>query len=452
MSFVLSQRRFLLFAITVFLITCAWTINIFAQEDAKDPVKLYNQAQDAHEKGDFNTALKFYEEAIKVYPEFPEAEYQRGNALVSLGREPEAEKAFRRALELRENWNLPTLRLGELLVRTNNFAEAETILTKLILLNDSDVGAYIAITELRLKTKASPEILKNLLQKLQAFSNSPKANAAIWAARGSVERALDDKVSAKTSFSRALILDANNLIALSETTEIAFSENNFSFALEMAQKLVNISPNSINEKVLLARVYVFSEKIPEALAILETLDGSNPDVLSLRNLIAAKSTNDIGALEKQLETDTKNPLILGRLCILTRTIPAKALDYCRRASVADPTNISPAIGFGAALVQAKQFASAISLLQKLRQIEPENFAIRANLAISLFELKNFAESEIEYQWITKNKPDVAIAYYFLAISQDNLAKYIEAKSNYQNISLKLYTKFSSMSLHDTYLQ
>ena len=431
MSFVLSQRRFLPFVITVLLIACVWTTNIFAQEDDKDPVKLYNQGQDAHEKSDFKTALKFYEEAIKVYPEFPEAEYQRGNVLVSLGRDGEAEKAFRRALEVRENWNLPTLRLGELLVRTNNFAEAEALLTKLIQSNDSDVVAYIAITELRLNTKASPEVLKNLLQKLQAFSNSPKANAAIWAARGSVERALGDKVSAKTSFSRALILDANNLIALSETTDIALSENNFPVALEMAQKLVNISPNSINAKILLARVYTFSGKIPEALAILETLDGSNQDVLALRNLITAKSTNDIGALEKQLETDAKNPLILGRLCILTRTIPAKALDYCRRASVADPTNISPAIGFGAALVQAKQFASAISLLQKLLQIEPENFAIRANLATSLFELKNFAQAETEFTWITKNKPGLAIAYYFLAISQDNLGKYIEAKSNYQ---------------------
>ena len=70
MSFVLSQRHFLLSAITVCLLTCAWTANVFAQEDDKDPVKLYNQGQDAHEKGDFKTALKFYEEAIKIYPEF----------------------------------------------------------------------------------------------------------------------------------------------------------------------------------------------------------------------------------------------------------------------------------------------------------------------------------------------------------------------------------------------
>ena len=44
----------------------------------KDPVKLFMEGQDAHEKGDLDRALELYAEAIEVYPEFPEAEYQRG--------------------------------------------------------------------------------------------------------------------------------------------------------------------------------------------------------------------------------------------------------------------------------------------------------------------------------------------------------------------------------------
>jgi tetratricopeptide (TPR) repeat protein len=44
----------------------------------------YSSGQSAHARGEFEKALEFYEQAIKVRPEFPEAEFQRGNALVYL--------------------------------------------------------------------------------------------------------------------------------------------------------------------------------------------------------------------------------------------------------------------------------------------------------------------------------------------------------------------------------
>src|SRR4029077_4583138 len=55
-----------------------------AQDDAfgdaaADPVKLFERGQNAHAKGNFEQALEFYEQAVKVKPDFPEAEFQRGN-------------------------------------------------------------------------------------------------------------------------------------------------------------------------------------------------------------------------------------------------------------------------------------------------------------------------------------------------------------------------------------
>src|SRR5688572_10702966 len=58
-------------------------------DGAADPVKLFEQAQAAHargKRGDLERALAYYEEAIKLKPEFPEAEFQMGNVLASLGR------------------------------------------------------------------------------------------------------------------------------------------------------------------------------------------------------------------------------------------------------------------------------------------------------------------------------------------------------------------------------
>src|SRR6185295_3058374 len=54
-------------------------------DDAADPVRLFERGQSAHARGELEKALSFYEQALKVRPEFPEAEFQRGNALASLG-------------------------------------------------------------------------------------------------------------------------------------------------------------------------------------------------------------------------------------------------------------------------------------------------------------------------------------------------------------------------------
>ncbi len=418
----------ILLLISTFILSAHTTSFSQDTDEEKDLIEIYNEAQDAHEKGDFAKALKLYEEALKIAPEFPEAEFQRGNALQSLGRLSEAEKAFRQAIVLRENWVLPITSLGEILVRNGKYAEAETILNKAITLDGANTSAYLALTELRLKTKSNPDSLKQLLVKL---SNLQNQDTSVWTAKGAIEKYLGDKISAKTSLTKALSFEPKNQYALSEMADLLIAENKLDEALLIAQNLVKYSPNLVSSKILLAKVYAEKGNTIEAIKILDALDNLDANVLLLRNEITAKETKDIPLLEKQLESNPKNALFLGRLCILTRTNPAKSLEYCRRASEAEPSNIGHAVGFGAALVQAKQFVSAVNLLNKLLQFEPDNYAIHSNLATSYFELKKYSEAANEFKWLIGKKPDLSVAYFFLAIAHDNLAEYSEALKNYQ---------------------
>ena len=115
-----------------------------------DPIKLFDRGQDAHAKGDYKLALEFYEEAIKLRPEFPEAELQRGQALVSLNRREDAELAFRRAIELRPTWVLPYAKLGFLLARVmNRPGEAELVLRKALDLEPKNFEALFELANLR---------------------------------------------------------------------------------------------------------------------------------------------------------------------------------------------------------------------------------------------------------------------------------------------------------------
>lgn len=435
LQFLAKQRQILSVVFVIFL----FFNGSFAQEntDSKDPVQIFNQGQDAHEKGDFQTALKFYDDALKIIPEFPEAEYQRGNIFLSLNKPNEAEAAFRRALALRADWTLPMTGLGALLVQKNEFTEAENLLNRAIASDAQNFSAYSALTELRLKTKAAPDVLKELLAKLQFLTSKAKPTASIWASRAAVERALGDKIAAKASVARALAIEANNKSALTERAEIALSEGNFEQASGDAKTLIQMPGDSAFAKMLQARIYAAQGKSFEALKILDSLKNPSSEATVLRNTTAANSSLNTADLEKQLETDQKNPAILSRLCTLLRKQnPLKALDYCRRASEAEPNNINHAVGFGAALVQAKQFENAVKVLRRIVQIAPDNFTAHANLATALFELKRFAEAKTEYQWMTERQPDLPVTYYFLAISHDSLGEYYDAMANYQQF-LKL---------------
>lgn len=407
-----------------------------AQEDGEDnsgeAVALFNQGQDAHEKGDLETALKFYDQALRIIPEFPEAEYQRGAAFLSLKKYTEAEKAFRRALELREEWTLPMAQLGSLLVNRNQFAEAERLLVKATEADDQNFLAYSALTELRLKTKASPEILRKLLVNIRALTAKANPTASIWAARAALENKLGDIVSAKQSVNRALAIEPDNDSALYERIELALAGGDFNSALADAKHLVKLNPGSINANLVIVRVYASNGNISEALKILDSLDQSDSNVIELKKKFNATESENIAELEKTLADNPKNPAVLGRLCVLTRIEnPKKSLEYCRLASESEPENINHAIGYGAALVQAKNFEQAINLFRRLLEIAPDNYTIHANLAAALFQLKRYNEAIIEYNWISQKQPELAISYYFLGISYDSIGEYLDAMANYQ---------------------
>ena len=432
-----SQPRKFLAAVFALVVLISFSCAVFAQEDdeenqAQDAAAIFNKGQDAHEKGDLETAIKFYDEAIKLAPEFPEAEFQRGSAFLSLNKPAEAEKSFRRAIALREDWTLPMVSLGSILISTNRLDEAEKILTKSIELNENNFPAYIALTDLRLKTKASSEILKELLKKFQTLTAKANPTASLWASRAALERALGDKAAAKTSLKNALAAEPNNKQALIERAEIARSEGDFATAIEVSDALAGQSPESADIKLLQARIYAEAGRLGDAVKILNSIKKPPAEAASLRNSILAAGSENVADLEKQLESDQKNPVVLGRLCgLLRQSNPPKALDYCRRASEADPDNINHAVGFGAALVQAKQYENAVTIMRRILKIAPDNFTARANLATALFQLKRFAEAKAEYQILIEKNPELPAAYYFLAIIHDNLEEYLDAMANYQ---------------------
>ena len=406
-----------------------------AQQEPANPaqqaIDLFEQAQDAHAKGAYQKAIDLYDKALAVIPEFPEAEYQKGNAFVALKKTSDAEAAFRRAMSMREDWTLPIIALGTLLERRGDLAESEKLLNRAIELDVTSFPAYSALADLKIRTKASPDVLTALLAKIRIFASKVVAVAAVFTTQASLENALGDRAAAKKSIDRALSIDPQYRQALYQKADIALAENDLVLADAITKSIEQTDKGGEDALVLRARVLMAVGKSMDARALLSSIASPSPATKSLLDSLGVATEQSPEVLIKLLENDPKNPAILGRLCSVFRLKDAtQALDYCRRAVEADPSNIEPAIGYGAALVQAKRFDDAVSLLRKLLAAAPTNATIHANLATALFELKRFPEAKIEYQWLTTKDQVPPIAYYFLAICHDQLREYMDAGANY----------------------
>ncbi|MBV9960190.1 MAG: tetratricopeptide repeat protein [Acidobacteria bacterium] len=411
-------------------------------EDA-DPVQLFERGQNAHARGQLERALELYEEALKLRPDFPEAEYQRATALLSLRRDEEAVKSLRRAAELRAEWALPRALLGDTLVRLKRYQEAEEPLSQALKLEPRNAMALLALADLRLQTKASRENLTQLLAQLRAATTEAGATAGVWIARALIERELDERAAALASFERALALDDRNVVAYIERAETFASANETDKAIESARAAQRLQPASVYASAALTRFYLQAGNCAEATRTLDELDAVTKrpaETAALRSTIAARcaiDANDRSALEAALRQDPRNAPVLARLCALDRKDePQRALDYCRRALEVEPRNADYGTSYGAALVQMRRFQDAAIVLQRVLTIAPENYTAHANLAVALYELKSFRAALDEYRWLLNAKPETTVAYFFIATAHDKLGEYPEALDAYETFLAK----------------
>jgi tetratricopeptide (TPR) repeat protein len=409
-------------------------------DDAADPVRLFERGQSAHARGELEKALGFYEQALKVRPEFPEAEFQRGNALVSLGRLPEAEAAFRLAISYKKNWSLPFSALGALLMRQDRDKDAEPVFRQALNVDSKDGIALRLLSEIRLRAGDVKEAL-DLAKRATAI---PEAPASAWVGLAIAERASGNKVAAKSTLDRVLGDDPANVAALLERADLFSDEKNFELAITDLKAAAKAKPEDKVVASRLAHALQQAGKAEEAAAVAKaaglevqpSATGNVNGVVGTPDEIEAANSTDPAtarkALEKLLEKNPRSAMLLGRLGASYRTDdPARSLDFYRKASEIQPDAPEYALGYGAALVQARRFLDAARILQQVVRLAPENYAAHANLATALYESKRYQEAIPQYEWIINAKPEVAVVHYFIATSHDYLGEYPEALASYE---------------------
>ncbi|HTH52163.1 MAG TPA: tetratricopeptide repeat protein [Pyrinomonadaceae bacterium] len=436
-----KSRHFIL-ALLVTCVTFFGGASVVAQEaTSDDAVALFNRGQDLHEKGDLKGAIAEYDKALKIIPEFPEAEYQRAAAEIALGDLIEAERSLRHATEIRPEWPLAWGMLSDVLVRrylaaapadrSAKRADTDAAIKRALELDPANVSAVTALVELQLNSGATKDELTTTLGLVKPLTDGKMSPAAsLWTARAALENALGDRKAGKASISRALELDPKSTTAIFLAGDLAVPDD-LERAKQIAASLAVAQADHSRIDLLNARIAAAEGRFPDALAYLEKIPATAASI-ELRKQIDAASSSDPAEFEKLLATDQKNVVALNKLCSLyRRQDPLKALEYCKRAAEIEPTNISPAIGYAAALVQAKQFPAATALLQRLLAIAPDNRTLHANLALALYELKQFPAAQKEFEWVSNADPKAATPYFFLGIIHDRMEEYVDSLAAYE---------------------
>lgn len=413
-------------------------------EDAPDPIKLLRRGQAAHARGvekkseeDLRAALEFYEQAIRLNPEFAEAEYQKGVVLGVLGRGAEAEKSFRRAMEINPEWLMPPAALGQMLARApGREREAEEVLRRALELDPMSGPLLFALAELRRlagDTVGALELLK------RATADGDPAPSAMWVARGEIEKASGDTPSALKSLSRAVSLDSASARARFKRAELYVEAKDFARAAQDLQALEEPAKADAGMALSVASLYARAGDKDAARRVLDSLPEPArqlPDAkrmrASLEDVKCEATPEAREALERMLADEPNNATLNSCLGELYRTSdPPRSLAYYKRAAELQPANVKYATGYGAALIQLRRFDEAATLLRRVVAAAPDDYVARANYATALYELKLYRQALDEYAWMSIARPELAVIHFFVGIAHDRLGEYEEALRAYE---------------------
>lgn len=431
-----SKRKIVYALCLLALLLCFQTAS--AQSDVEnDPANLFEKGQDAHGKSDFKKAIELYDAALKLKPEFPEAEFQRAMALLAIEQFKEAIEGFHRAVALRPNWPTAYATFGRALAfLRGNDREAEAILRRAV---DFDPKDFRSLDLLALLRKSAGD-LDGALKLSGLATSAENADSQTWGHRAGIELAAGDKNAAMRSIDHSLEMDPGNTWSRYTRAEMRLENRDYDGALADLRLFEqnSITKNEFETILDVAELYARAGKADDAKRALDRLsdaDKQRREVIALRAELAGdaeSSPETRAALEDLLKTHPHDAALLARLGNAYRRIdPAKSQGYYYRANQIDPRNPRYAVGYAAALIQARKFAEAEPILKRVIGTAPDDYTAHANLALALYEMKRFAEAVPEYEWLANARPEIAATYFFIATAHDNLGEYKPALDAYQ---------------------
>jgi tetratricopeptide (TPR) repeat protein len=434
-----------------------------AEADAKgareQATELFEAGQSAHQKGELEKAIGLYGEALERDASLWQAEFQRAAAYFSLNRLAEAKASMLGALkQLSEFGDAPEARgpssraqtlLGEIALAENNPDEAEKSFRRALELNPQATRARAGLAEILLGGGKYAEAIVEAKAAIEAGDD----RATVYALLGEAQALGGKYDEALASLNEALKREPKNAIALRRRAEVYLTRNDLKAAIEDLRASAEVEPN-VPSRLRLAGALAAAKRYDEALSLYRQTNNEARTALAAAMIESGKGAEAVAQLESLIKAEPNRADLRAQLAELYLPAqPEKALEQYLAAVKIEPSQPADQIGVAASLVKLGRFQEAVGASrQALAQAPKEDVAYfaRTNLATALFKLDDFQNAAgeyiriLDYQRKRGDRKRTAITLYFLGICFDKLGDYEQA--------LKAYEHFLALASADNQLE
>lgn len=341
-----------------------------ATTPSEEAIRFIEQGNAIEEQGGLlDDAIKCYETAIKVAPDFARAHMNRGNILLALGKADDALNAYLKALEIEPDYAAAHYNSGNANATLNRHDAACAAYKKAIELDPGFTDAYIALgcafeelgqideaeASYRKALEISPnyaEIHRNLGRILLAPGRQEEAiasfkrslelqpdNADVLLILGTAQKARGHLVAAQSSLLKAHEISPDNMEILTHLGDTCLELEQADRALACYHKAVEVDPNNAVAFNNMGNVYFNSGKFVEAEASYRRAVELRPDFSAAHGNLGCvmkdigKPIESLKSLRRAIEiapndcTVRSNLLFIGHL--LKEQSPAKLLEEAK---------------------------------------------------------------------------------------------------------------------------
>ncbi|MCI0490925.1 MAG: tetratricopeptide repeat protein [Blastocatellia bacterium] len=403
-------------------------------------IAAFEEGQNAQERGDLNSAVSFYTNAISTDPSLFLAYYQRATALIALRRKSEAEADLKKVIEIEAAVARPHpafarahRSLGQLLLDRGMTDEAIKELGRAIELDPDLGGVRIYYASALIKSDKAALAVEHL----RAAISRDESPALAYALLGVAAERLGNWEEAFGHYSRAIEMDASLAAAREGRARLFERKGEVARAIEDYSIAYRAQP-SPELAIKLAGLHARAGQLQAAIQLYRGLLVEKPEQIALRiemlrlmaeNGQAEEALKEIDALVAGRPGNAVLLSIAGDLCFEDE--PERAAIYYGRALETSPDDNQLRVRLGASLVRASRFEEAVSVLTDAIDRDKDDYVAHANLATALFKLKRYPQAASQFIWLLKSQPDVAASYFFLAISLDRMGDCPQAMRAYR---------------------
>jgi tetratricopeptide (TPR) repeat protein len=393
-----SHRRFFIAALATVAI-CSSALAL--QRSPSEVENLKQQAHSALANGQWDVATQDYEKAIALAPRDAALRVELGTTLTKAGRLPDSIATFQEALRLTPHDLAAEMGLAEAYRAVHNYEETRRVLNIAIREHPKSPAPLAELGDFEVEQQTYDAAIGHLKAALVLAPANVQTRNMLAAAY----RAKGDLAGALSELQKVLARDSKNALAYFLRAETYSDRNQDELALPDARKVVELQPQNMHGRVLLAKI------------LLRAPQGSSKEEASKRCLEAVAALEPVEAAQSSSATkDSETYFLLSRAyrCADQAEQADKAAADFEAASQKERSAKENEVQADHLVKQADEaavkndLADALDLLQQALAKDPKSgaaYSMLAKLYYSQGEIEKASEAIAKALELGPHQPD-----------------------------------------------